>query len=145
MITDDKGNKRFFGVYRGTVADVKDPNKQRRVKLTIPQVMGTAVSEWAWPQDSSAVQITTPSVGQGVWVSFEGGDPSYPIWSATFGKYSGKGTPVQIFDLPKGSYPPSIKTAGSPTYFDLVNTIIDLAARVDVLEEQMPIALQNGI
>ena len=145
MITDDKGNKRFYGVYRGTIADVKDPDKQRRVRLTVPQAMGDAVSEWAWPHDSSAVQATPPTVGQGVWVLFEGGDPSYPVWTSTFGKYKGSGTPVQILELPKGSYPPSIKYAGSPSYFDLISTIIDLAARVDVLEEQMPIALQNGI
>lgn len=138
-------DKRFYGTYRGTVASTQDPDKLRRVKLTVPQVLGEEQTEWAWPQDQSAVQATVPTVGQGVWVTFEGGDPSFPIWSATFGKYQGKGYQVKITELPTGSYPASIKLEGSPTYFDLIKTIIDLAARVDVLEEQMPTALQNGI
>ena len=29
--------KRYYGVYRGVVKDNRDPQKQRRIKIVIPQ------------------------------------------------------------------------------------------------------------
>lgn len=124
--------KRFYGVYRGTVVSTKDPDGLRRIKVTVPQVLGEEPTEWAWPQDSSGVKILPPAVGQGVWVSFEGGDPSFPSWRGTFGKYQGKGTQVKITDLPKGvSYPPTISRHVTATEFDLMAALVDMAGRLD--------------
>ena len=39
----------FFGIYRGVVVDNNDPAKHKRLKLRIPSVLDTAVSDWAWP------------------------------------------------------------------------------------------------
>lgn len=45
-------DKRYFGIYSGTVVDNRDPLNISRVTLKIPQVLGDgdkAISDWAWP------------------------------------------------------------------------------------------------
>jgi len=86
MIKDAYGNPRFFGLYRGVVVDNNDPTPSlNRVKLKIPQVLFDATTGWAWPVEASGANMVKPEVGQGVWVMFEGGDPSFPIWTGVFG------------------------------------------------------------
>ena len=36
-------------------------------------------------KDANAVRVNPPIIGQGVWIQFEGGDPSFPVLSGTFG------------------------------------------------------------
>lgn len=84
MILDSYGNRRFYGVYRGLVTDNRDPLNKGRVKLQIPQVLATEVTDWAWGVYTPGVQHTPPNIGQGVFVQFEGGDPSFPIWTLSF-------------------------------------------------------------
>lgn len=90
MIRDSNGNVRFPGLYRGIVADNRDPLGKNRVKLTVPQVLFTTTTDWAWSQNTHGVAPVTPDIGQGVWVMFEGGDPSYPVWTGTYGTTSTK-------------------------------------------------------
>jgi hypothetical protein len=86
MIKDEFGNRRFPGVYRGVVSQTDDPLNMGRVKLQVPQVMASAVTNWAWGVNQvTGEPPVTPSVGQGIWVMFEGGDPSFPVWIGTFG------------------------------------------------------------
>lgn len=42
-------DKYFYGVYRGLCVDNQDPDNKSRIKLQVPQVLGEAISEWAWP------------------------------------------------------------------------------------------------
>lgn len=56
MLSDNK----FYGIYRGVVADSEDPLELGRVKLFIPQVLGEAVTEWAWPVGGAINQINYP-------------------------------------------------------------------------------------
>lgn len=42
-------NHTFFGVYRGVCVDNNDPDDKNRIKLKVPQVLGDALSDWAWP------------------------------------------------------------------------------------------------
>jgi len=42
-------NHTFCGIYRGIVADNADPDKKNRIKLQVPQVLGEAITDWAWP------------------------------------------------------------------------------------------------
>jgi uncharacterized protein involved in type VI secretion and phage assembly len=75
---------RHFGKYRGTVNDNQDPRNQGRLKVEVPEILGDVVSGWALPclpyaGDKSGV-YTVPAVGSGVWVEFEAGDVSRPIW-----------------------------------------------------------------
>lgn len=85
MIKDSYGNPRFYGVYRGVVKDNSDPLNKGRLKIQVPQVLADAVTEWAWPiVSSSNTQSAVPGLGEGVFVMFEGGDASYPLWSGKF-------------------------------------------------------------
>lgn len=137
MIEDSSGNRRFYGIYRATVTDFNDPEKKRRLRLTIPQVLGEEPTDWAWPMDMSGAYPKPPVVGQGVWVQFEGGDPSFPIWSSTFGKYKGPGTQVEITDLPKGSYPATITRNIKDGKFDVIAALTDLANKVEEIRQSL--------
>jgi len=75
----------FYGKYRGTVTDNKDPLMIGRVKARVPDVMGDQESGWAMPcapfGGSGVGFFAIPATGAGVWIEFEHGDPDYPIWS----------------------------------------------------------------
>lgn len=66
------------GAYLGSVVSTADPTGNGRVRLQVPQVSGTAVTGWAYPATSGGTN--TPTVGQLVWVMYQGGDPSYPVY-----------------------------------------------------------------
>ena len=74
----------YGGLYRGIVHDVRDPLSQNRIKIRVPQLFGQDVTEWAWPLQLTTTDFELPAVGQGVWVAFESGDPSFPMWLGTF-------------------------------------------------------------
>jgi uncharacterized protein involved in type VI secretion and phage assembly len=76
--------RQFFGKYRGVVVDNRDDNKQGRLQVQVPQVLGDA-KVWAWPCVPFAGKdvgfFAMPERDTGVWVEFEAGDPSFPIWT----------------------------------------------------------------
>lgn len=78
---------RYFGKYRGVVTDPKDPTNRGRLKVRVPAVLADLES-WAMPCVPYAGKgigaYVLPEVGSGVWVEFEQGDPSYPIWTGCF-------------------------------------------------------------
>ena len=78
---------RFFGKYRGTVTDNADPSQRGRVKVRVPAVLGD-VEAWAMPcvpyAGAGVGFYAIPEPGTGVWVEFEAGDPSFPIWTGCF-------------------------------------------------------------
>jgi hypothetical protein len=76
--------KRLHGFYRAVVVDNNDPNNLRRLKVQV-QTTGPEVTDWIWPVNATA---KPPAIGQGVYVTYLGGDPEYPIWVGTFGKGS---------------------------------------------------------
>jgi len=40
-------DKRFYGIYLGICVDVEDPDKDNRIRLQVPQVMGESETGWA--------------------------------------------------------------------------------------------------
>ena len=78
---------RFFGKYRGVVADNDDPTGRGRLLVKVPAVMG-GEPVWAMPcvpyAGTNMGLYMMPEPGTGVWVEFEAGDPSYPIWVGCF-------------------------------------------------------------
>jgi hypothetical protein len=83
VYTGDLQDKRFFGIYRGLVADTEDPLGVQRLKLLVPQIFGEAITEWAWSIQGKSTSYA-PQLGEGVWVMFEGGDPNFPLWIGSF-------------------------------------------------------------
>ncbi len=78
---------RFFGKYRGLVTDNNDTTNRGRVKVQVPAVLNTS-EVWALPclpyAGNGVGVYTIPEPGAGVWVEFEAGDPSFPIWTGGF-------------------------------------------------------------
>lgn len=77
--------RRFYGIYAAKVAENNDPEQMGRIKLIIP-VLGTdqKVDVWARPMfagSSSGGLVWIPQVKDTVWVQFENGDPSKPLYS----------------------------------------------------------------
>jgi uncharacterized protein involved in type VI secretion and phage assembly len=78
---------RFYGKYRGIVTDNNDPTGRGRIEVIVPAVMGSA-PVWALPCVPYAGDnmgfYAIPERDTGVWVEFEAGDPSYPVWVGCF-------------------------------------------------------------
>lgn len=78
---------RFFGKYRGTVKSNQDSTNRGRLEVWVPAVMGDEPI-WAMPcvpyAGDNMGLYTMPEPETGVWVEFEAGDPSYPIWVGCF-------------------------------------------------------------
>jgi uncharacterized protein involved in type VI secretion and phage assembly len=76
---------RFYGKYRGFVTDNRDPERRGRLKARVPDVLRDVETGWALPvvpyAGPGAGLFTVPSVNAGVWIEFEAGDVSLPIWS----------------------------------------------------------------
>jgi hypothetical protein len=77
---------RRFGKYRGRVTDIADPEGLGRVRAMVPDIFGVdQTSGWAMPAAPFAGPqhglFLLPEIDDGVWIEFEGGDTSLPIWS----------------------------------------------------------------
>ena len=76
---------RHYGKYRGRVTDNADPKKLGRVRANVPEVLADVETGWALPCASysgdKSGAYTVPAAGAGVWIEFEAGDVSRPIWS----------------------------------------------------------------
>ena len=76
---------KYIGKYRGSVVTNIDPMGMARLQVQVPDVLGAEISSWALPAfpvagDGMGMHVIPP-VGAGVWVEFEQGDPSYPMWT----------------------------------------------------------------
>lgn len=74
----------FYGRYAATVENNADPEKAYRLKLKCPAIFGTGVSEWALPCGVPSYEglgfFILPAKGDNVWLSFQSGDVTRPIW-----------------------------------------------------------------
>lgn len=77
---------RYYGKYRGAVTDVDAATL--RIKAKVPAVLGDQTSGWCMPcvpyAGPEVGLVFLPEIGAGVWIEFEGGDVSYPIWSGCY-------------------------------------------------------------
>ncbi len=78
--------KKYFGKYRGTVVNNVDPEMRGRILAMVPDVLGVVPSSWceacvplAGPAQTGSYFV--PPIGAGVWIEFEQGDPSHPIFA----------------------------------------------------------------
>lgn len=81
----DRLDHRYFGKYRGYVHRNDDPENIGRIQAVVPRLLGDTPTGWAMPCTPYAGPdqglYVVPDVGTGVWIEFEGGDLTSPIWS----------------------------------------------------------------
>jgi len=80
--------RRYYGKYRGLVADNVDPEQLGRIQAQVNGVLGENPSTWAMPcVPAAGIQsgcFVVPPIGSQVWIEFEQGDPAHPIWTGGF-------------------------------------------------------------
>jgi hypothetical protein len=88
---DEGAPRQFWGKYRGTVLENFDPLGCGRIQVDVPALKGLGLSlemSWAMPCVPYAGKQVgfafTPPIGANIWVEFEGGDPTHPIWVGCF-------------------------------------------------------------
>ncbi len=79
-------NQHYFGKYRGYVVSVEEGDSLGIISVKVPAVFGDEfVVEKARPCSPFAGDkhgfVAIPEEGDGVWVEFEGGNKSSPIWT----------------------------------------------------------------
>ncbi len=86
---------RWYGVYPGLVSDIKDPDGQGRVKVTLPWAPDTGTANYeTWARVATLMGGNNrgswfiPDTDDEVLVAFEGGDPRHPyvlggLWNGT--------------------------------------------------------------
>lgn len=111
-------DRRYYGKYRGNVINNIDPMFKGRIMCQVPDVLGATPSGWAMPCfPFTGVQmgaVALPAVGAGVWIEFEGGDPSKPIWVGGFYGTSAE-VPALANAAPPGVSNVVIQTLGQNT------------------------------
>jgi hypothetical protein len=78
---------RYYGKYSGRVTDNSDPDGLGRIEVEVPSLLRKE-RVWALPCVPFAGDgigfYMIPEVGTGVWIEFEGGDLSHPIWTGCY-------------------------------------------------------------
>ena len=84
----ERHSDRFYGKYRGIVLNNQDPLQIGRLQAIVPEVLGEVPSGWALPcapyAGTGSGFYAIPMIGAGVWIEFEAGDPSRPIWTGAW-------------------------------------------------------------
>jgi hypothetical protein len=79
----------YLGLFRGVVTNNIDPQGLMRIHVSAPAVYGEQDPPWAMPCVPPGT-TSVPEVGAQVWIEFEAGDPSRPVWMGTLGPVAGE-------------------------------------------------------
>lgn len=121
MSDDAAPSKKYFGKYRGTVINNIDPELRGRILAMVPDVLGIVPSSWceacvplSGPSGPPMGAYFVPPIGAGVWIEFEQGDPSFPIFAGCRYGFPADVPKIALLGLPIS---PSIvlQTAGQNT------------------------------
>ncbi|HEX8162191.1 MAG TPA: phage baseplate assembly protein V [Pyrinomonadaceae bacterium] len=120
---------RFYGKYRGIVMNNMDPSNQGRLQAMVPEVLGELPSGWAMPcapyAGTGAGFYAIPPIGAGVWIEFEAGDVSRPVWVGAWW------TPPEVpMDETGAQVRPTTKILRSD--FGLIVALNDLAQTITI-------------
>lgn len=137
---DPVGKPRFFGTYRGIVKNNSDPKKENKLRVSIPQITGEDYLDWAEPCFNQINgPIVLPKVGDTVWITFESGDTSYPVWTGI-----NKAVPTTISNSYYGSfYNSAIQTATTANTVYTVELSTTVANRGIILDTPTAISFAN--
>jgi uncharacterized protein involved in type VI secretion and phage assembly len=72
----------FPGVYVASVEGVEDDDRLGRIQVSVPAVFGEVSPDYfAWARPCFPYgHFFVPEKGDRVWVAFENGDPTAPVW-----------------------------------------------------------------
>ena len=88
---------KYYGKYRAVVFANVDPLMIGRITVVCPDASFLTPTTWCMPcvplASPNAGMVSIPAIGSGVWIEFEGGNPSKPIW---VGCYWGLGAEVPV-------------------------------------------------
>lgn len=100
---------RFYGLYPALVSDIKDPDSQGRVKITLPWSPDTGSDRYeVWARIATLMggknrgSFFIPDVDDEVLVGFEGGDPRRPYVVGAL--WNGKDSPPESMDGAGNNY-----------------------------------------
>ncbi len=89
--------KKYYGKYRAVVTNNVDPLMIGRIQVICPDAASLVPTTWCMPcvpvAGINMGMFSPPIIGSGVWIEFERGDPSKPIW---VGCYWGLGAEVPV-------------------------------------------------
>lgn len=101
LITEQgiEGLGRYYSIYRGIVTKRDDPLGKCRIKVCVPEVNGIIL--WAETKGhhgalNTGFKYITPKIGDIVWVEFEDGDLSKPVW--TYHSWASGEVPIALQD-----------------------------------------------
>ncbi|MCK4830188.1 hypothetical protein KA005_81470 [bacterium] len=125
---------RYFGKYRGIVKENEDSENLGRIRAKVPEVFGDVLSPWALPctpyAGEGTGQFSIPPKEAGVWIEFEAGDVSRPIWSGCW--WGSNGLPSD-----------NAGTAASPT-LKIIRSEKGLMVTMDDSSQTITVSDQNG-
>lgn len=108
----DRMKRKRFGLYRGIVRDVDDPENKGRIRAEVHELLGpgklTDFASYCAPfGGGGAGFFMLPRPGDGVWIMFERGEPSKPVWigfwfNAEDGVPDGAGKDVRVLRSKSG-------------------------------------------
>ena len=85
---DAAGRRLYRGLWRGIVVNNIDPLELNRLSIMVPALPESSTMGFAMPcapyGGLQVGMVLTPPIGANVWVCFENGDPSYPVWVGCF-------------------------------------------------------------
>jgi hypothetical protein len=126
---------RFYGKYRGIVLTNEDPLRIGRLQATVPEVLGAVPSGWAVPcapyAGTGSGFFAIPPIGAGVWIEFEAGDVSRPIWTGAW--------------WATGEVPLGEKATPSDPTRKILRTELGLMVSLDDLEQTITISDAVGL
>ena len=125
---------KFFGKYRGIVTDNQDPSNLGRIRAKVNDVLQDVDTGWALPSlpyaGKGSGYFRVPPKDAGVWIEFEAGDVSRPIWTGCW--------------YADGQLPSDQDGNSATTDFFIVRTESGLIVAMNDASHTIAISDQNG-
>lgn len=128
---------RYYGLYEAIVFDNDDPQTQGRIKVRVPSLGRDEPLElFAYPVSPFAGDgfgfFFPPEVGDRVWVVFQGGDPSLPLYMGGWWQNRTKATGAS-------NIPPEARLSGPPR----IRSLRTKAGHRIIIDEDVGITIQT--
>jgi uncharacterized protein involved in type VI secretion and phage assembly len=125
---------KFFGKYRGIVTDNQDPSNLGRIRAKVNDVLQDVDTGWATPSlpyaGKGSGYFRVPPKDAGVWIEFEAGNVSRPIWTGCW--------------YADGQLPSDQDGNSATTDFFIVRTESGLIVAMNDANHTIAISDQNG-